>query len=225
MFLDRWKQSEPAGARSAAPPAAHSRSRAAGPGDARSRRSNGLDQFFNQIRGETGLNLLDLSGASQANIGFITNLGHRLYSEDLVATLELTFGEGDFYENQLDAERQQAFLRQNFDFPEGHFDGVLLWDSLEFLATPLLRTVMERLYAITRPGAYVFALFHADGSELIQSSQYRIADAGTLLLAPRGLRKPAQAFNNRAVEKLFQNFANVKFFLTRDSLREVIVKR
>lgn len=227
MFLDRFKRPEAAGAGLNGPPAAAIRSRAAGPGDgARSRRSNGLEQFFTQIRGDTGLNLLDLSGASQANIGFITNLGHRLYSEDLLATLDLAFGGGDFYDNQLDTARQEAFLRQNFEFPEKHFDGVLLWDVLEYLAPPLLRMVVERLSAIIRPGAYVFALFHAEErAEAVPACYYRIADSGTLLLVPRGTRKPAQVFNNRAVEKLFHDYQNVKFFLSRDSLREVIVRR
>ena len=50
-------------------------------------------------------------------------------------------------------------------------------------------------------------------------------DAGTLLLTDRGFREPAQLFSNRAVEKLFQEFESVKFFLSRDSLREVIVRR
>jgi hypothetical protein len=39
------------------------------------------------------------------------------------------------------------------------------------------------------------------------------------------MRKPSQPFNNRAIEKLFHEFGSVKFFLTRDHLREVIVRR
>ncbi|MGH9667993.1 MAG: hypothetical protein ACRD9L_26550, partial [Bryobacteraceae bacterium] len=54
---------------------------------------------------------------------------------------------------------------------------------------------------------------------------YRISDGKTLQLSQRGKRVPAQFFNNRSLEKLFQKFASVKFFLTRDHLREVIVKR
>jgi hypothetical protein len=45
------------------------------------------------------------------------------------------------------------------------------------------------------------------------------------MLTSRGTRAPAQFFNNRALEKLFSRFQSLKFFLTRDSLREVIVKR
>ena len=39
------------------------------------------------------------------------------------------------------------------------------------------------------------------------------------------MRRPLQLFNNRGVEKLFQRFHSVKFFLARDHLREVIVRR
>jgi hypothetical protein len=33
-----------------------------------------------------------------------------------------------------------------------------------------------------------------------------------------------QLFNNRRLEKLFAQFSSVKFFLTRERLREVIIK-
>jgi hypothetical protein len=39
------------------------------------------------------------------------------------------------------------------------------------------------------------------------------------------MRRPAQLFNNRAIEKLFREAQSLKFFLTRDHLREVIVRR
>jgi len=45
------------------------------------------------------------------------------------------------------------------------------------------------------------------------------------VLVQRGTRVAAQAFNNRGLEKLFARFESVKFFLTREALREVIVRR
>lgn len=190
-----------------------------------SRRSSGLEQFFAHIRGEENLNLLDFSAVSQANIVFITSLGHRLYADDFLSTLDLEFGGPEFYDNQLDPEKQSRFLEQNLRFKAGQFDGALLWDALEFLAPSLLAAVVDRLHEVVKPGSYMLALFHTeDRGDTVQTWHYRISDASTLLLAPRGTRRPAQRFSNRAVEKLFQKFANVKFFLTRDSLREVIVK-
>ncbi len=60
-----------------------------------SRPSRGLEQFFAYLRDQAGLSVLDLAGASQQNINFITNLGHRLYSEDFVRTLDDVFGGAD----------------------------------------------------------------------------------------------------------------------------------
>jgi hypothetical protein len=191
-----------------------------------SRHSNGLEQFFTYIQGEHGLRLLDLSGASQANVGLITGLGHRLYSEDLLQTLDELFGRGDFYANQCDPERIERLLAQSLNLPEESCDGALVWDLLEYLASPLLQAVVDRLRRIVKPRAYLLAIFHGDErAERVPTYTYRICDARTLSLTPRGLRQPAQLFNNRAIEKLFQGFEAVKFFLTRDHLREVIVKR
>ena len=101
-----------------------------------------------------------------------------------------------------------------------------MWDTLQFLAPSLLHDTVEQIYNILQPGASMLAFFHSD--EKVKAAPiygYRIADSKTLTLTSRGARRPAQFFNNRALEKLFNRFASVKFFLTRDSLREVIVRR
>jgi hypothetical protein len=46
----------------------------------------------------------------------------------------------------------------------------------------------------------------------------------TLQVSQQGMRKPVQLFNNRSLEKLFARSESVKFFLTKDRLREVVVK-
>ncbi len=72
----------------------------------------------------------------------------------------------------------------------------------------------------------MLALFNANEQvQQVQSYSYRIIDHKTIGMQPRGMRKVSQPFNNRTLERLFQNFHSVKFFLTRDSLREVIVRR
>ena len=237
MFNDRWKpltRADPsAGSRErpvppaqSPPPPREAKKRNGSDPSVCSRHSNGLDQFFNHIQGASGLRILDLSGASQASIAFITNLGHKLYSEDVLQSLDLAFGDGDFFANQATPHRMAAFLEQSFQFPDEHFDGVLAWDVLEYLAPPLLKGVVDRLARALRPQSYLFAMFHTEERvETIPAYYYRISDAQTLQLTSRGSRRPAQFFNNRAVEKLFEGFESVKFFLTRDALREVIVKR
>jgi hypothetical protein len=188
------------------------------------RPSRGLEQFFGYIRGQSGLTILDLGGATQQNVNFITNLGHRLYSEDFLQILNDTFGAEDTVD-QANPGRIDYFLRQSLDYPEGQFDGVLLWDVLEYLTPALLAAVVERLHLIVRPKSYLLAFFHSDDKlEAVPLYTFRIQDVNSLQVAQQGMRRPAQLFNNRSLEKLFGRFESVKFFLAKDRLREVIVK-
>ena len=186
------------------------------------RASRGLEQFFTYLRGQAGLSILDLAGASQENINFITNLGHKLYSEDFVRSLDDIFGG----EDQSNASRIDQFLRHTLNFENERFDGVLVWDVLQYMTPTLLTATLERLRTIVRPQSYLLTYFHSDEkAQQVPYYSFRIKDQQHLLLAQRGMRKPAQIFNNRSLEKLFQHFESVKFFLTREQLREVIVRR
>src|SRR5712671_4549367 len=82
-----------------------------------SRHSNGLGQFFSYIKGESGLSILDLAGANQANVSYITNLGHRIYSEDFLRSLRVSpNGDG--------LSHIDSFLTQNLLHGDASFDGV-----------------------------------------------------------------------------------------------------
>jgi len=197
---------------------------AAGQDAGATRPSRGLEEFFNYIRGQSGLTILDLGGATQQNVTFITNLGHRLYSEDFLQLLNEAFGV-DGIVDQSNPGRIDYFLRQALDYPEHHFDGVLIWDVLEYLAPALLTAVVERLHKIVRPKGCLLAFFHSDDKlEAVPFYTFRIQDVNSLQVAQQGMRKPAQLFNNRGLEKLFGPCESVKFFLSRDRLREVIIK-
>jgi hypothetical protein len=187
------------------------------------RPSRGLEEFFTHIRDTTGLTILDLGGANQQNVSFITGLGHRLYSESFLKILNDTFGPDDA--DQSNPGQIEYFLKQTLDYENGYFDGVLLWDVLEYLSPALLNAVVERLHRIVRGKSYMLAFFHADAKlETVPHYTFRIQQVKTLEISQYGLRKPAQLHNNRSVEKLFGKFESVKFFLTKEQLREVIVK-
>src|ERR1700730_10818208 len=179
--------SAPGRAASAPPP-----ERILKPEDFAPRHSNGLDQFFSYIKGESGLSILDLAGVNQANVSFITNLGHQIYSEDFLRSLRLG-GNGDAQ------PRVDAFLSQNLNHREASFDGVLVWDVLEYLSPPLLSATVERLARIVKPGSYLLAVFQAqEKAESVPQYSFRIQDSKTLLVADRGRRKPEHVFNNRS---------------------------
>ena len=203
----------------AAPPAA-----APTPGLVRS--SPALEQMLHILRDHQNLQILDLGEVNQDNVAFLTSLGHRLYSEDLLRSVDAVFGEGDPNLTHASAPRQRDFFEQALAFPHGHFDAALIWDSFEYLARPLLDPVLHRLLNIVRPGAVMIACFHADVRDPnVPHASYRIQGPGQILVQPREPRRIVQPYNNRTIEQFFQPCSSVKFFLTRDSLREVLVRR
>lgn len=190
------------------------------------RTSNGLDQFVTALREHGSPDILDLSGANQWNLDFLAARG-RLTSDEFTYAATTAFGgAGDYYQNQSESHRIETFCRLSLDYPPASFDAILVWDCLEYLAPELLEEVVAHLHEISRPGALLLCYFHADqAAKSLPVTQFRIIDAKTIQTAPRAASRPTQFYSNRAVEKIFQNFQSVKFFLTRDYLREVIVRR
>ena len=188
------------------------------------RNSRGLEQFVANLRDLMGLNILDLAGANQENISFLTNLGHRVYSMDLPKAIENAFGTEPA--GQATARAQQDFLDEHFNYLPDTFDGVLLWDSLQYMSPSLLQGTIDRIHHVTTPKASLLAFFNADERALeVPSYAFRILDPQTVSLTLRGMRVPGQTYNNRNIEKAFGRFDSVKLFLTKDNLREVVVRR
>ncbi len=188
--------------------------------------SHGLAQFVSSVRDQSGLSILDLGEISQPNVTFITSLGHRLYSVDFLRTLDSVTTDEDPPGGPSQRNRMEAFLEQCLGFDPQSLDGALVWDVLPFLSRPLLLATVDRLCDILRPGAHLLALFPTDEkATMLPVYSYRIVKADMVHLAHRGWRQPVEFFNNRAIERLFARFGSVKFFLTRDNLREVIVRR
>lgn len=189
------------------------------------RQSRGLEQFFTYIRDQSGLSILDMGGACQDNINFVTGLGHRITPQSILQSVDETFG-GVSDSDQSNPHQIETFLKNNLDYRPDTFDGVLLWDTLQFMAPALLNAVVERLHFIVRPKSYMLVLFNSEERAKVSPVySFRIQDKTTLRLIQRGTRETAQSFNNRGLEKLFARFESVKFFLTRESLREIIVRR
>ena len=119
------------------------------------------------------------------------------------------------------------------------FDAVLLWDVPDYLPEPLVKPVVERLHFCTKPGAALLGFFHTkDAGPNAPCYRYHIDAAsktqdGLLLQSvwkPESRQKVPmfrlqRVFANRHIEKLFHDFASLKFFLARDNIREVLALR
>jgi hypothetical protein len=88
-----------------------------------------------------------------------------------------------------------------------------------------LSATVDRLMRLMKPLGRLLAFFHSPDRELAPYYTFRILDFHTFEVGESGSRAPALVFNNRSLEKLFQQFDSVKLLLTREQLREPIVKK
>lgn len=193
------------------------------------RHSRGLQELTQELQGRESIALLDLGITSPANITYFTELGYKVYSEDVLGAsadpgLKKTDAEG------VTAADPELFLAQSLTYPEGSFDAVLCWDLADFMEESLVRPVVQRLWAALKPGGVMLAIFHSReaGPETV-CSRYHVVGTDSLEVRPQAVssRRPAfalqRSFHNRHIENLYRDFSSVKFFLARDHLREVLV--
>jgi hypothetical protein len=191
------------------------------------RRSNGLREFWTGIEGAPRGGILDLGSASQSNLSFITSRGHKLYAEDLfrIALRPPAPPNGKPTVSPPFSE-EERFFRENLGYSEGQFNGILCWDLLDFLPEALVQPFIENLHYFLKPGGSLLAFFHtAPPGTDVPIGQYRINAMDTLEVTGNTTARLRRNFNNRAIENLFRKFSSLKFYLSRDSLREVIIVR
>ena len=189
------------------------------------------------FKSEDTLCVLDIGATSASNIRFFTERGHRIYSQDLIeASAEPSLVTRDEQGQQvLDSKK---FLDENLAYPNGQFDLVLCWNLADYMDESLVKPVVGRLWSVMKPGAMLLAFFHTREAGP-DAPYYRYHLTGTDLLEMHALNakrdhrsaattKPLtlqRVFNNRHIENLFRDFASIKFFLSRDNIREVLVVR
>jgi len=209
-----------------------------------SRRSSGLGELARTWASQEGLCILDLGATSAANIRYFAEHGHRIYSEDLLsASTEPALVTKDEHGNTVLDSRQ--FLEDNLVYPAAHFDVVLCWNLPDYLEESLVKPVVGRLWSVLKPGGMLLAFFHTkdagpdapcyryhitgtdllDMQPVVPQRELRRGPTGALHRAIGGGFRLQRVFNNRHVENLFRDFASIKFFLSRDNVREVLVVR
>ncbi len=189
------------------------------------RRSNGLAELTKSLVGQEPLSILDLGPTSPKNIAHITGLGHRIYNEDvLLASMDPAYAMKA--EDGSSTMNVDAFLADNLKHPAGQFDAVLCWDIPDYLHESLVKPAVERIASALKPGGMVLAFFHTkDAGPDAPYYRYHIAGTDTLELQRGPQFRLQRVFNNRHIENLFRGFANIKFFLGRDNIREILVVR
>ena len=197
-----------------------------------SRRSSGMAEISRLLNSQDGLCVLDLGSTSAHNIRFLTERGHKNYSDDLlVASLDPDLRVKDEQGNiVIDSKK---FVDENLKYDNGLFDIVLCWNLPDYMEESLVKPTVDKLWSAMKPGGLLLAFFHTrDAGPDAPCYRYHITGTDTLdmqqVKVPGGSKsglRLQRVFNNRHIENLFRDFASIKFFLARDNIREVLVVR
>lgn len=195
--------------------------------------SNGLKDFLWLLGDVEHGHLLDLGPVWQSTVGFFTERGFRVYTEDVLRGWKEFLREE---ENRLrqapvgsTAESEPGalagrFLAANLQHPAETFHAILAWDVFDYLDADVLPRLSQRLHELLRPGGVVLAAFHAAKPEGFY--RYRILDAQTVeLVAAPPLFPLQRIFQNREILNLFGRFRSSKTFVGRDQLREALFNK
>jgi hypothetical protein len=196
-----------------------------GTGDRVPRHSSGWKELLKHLQTQESLRILDIGPTSSTNINYITSLGHSIYMANLVEEAAkpewIVPGEGDAAPG-FDVE---GFLKSNLNFSGRMFDVVILWDTADYLPESLLAPVFARIHQVLQPGGLMLAFFHTTADPDTPFHRYHLTDTDVVEMQRAGNYPLLRSYSNRKVENMLSDFSNYRFFLAKDSLREVIITR
>jgi hypothetical protein len=194
-------------------------------GDRFPRHSSGWKELLKHLRGQDSLRILDIGPTSSTNINYITSLGHSIYMANVVEEAAkpewLVPGEAG-EPSGFDVDR---FLESNLNFSGRMFDVVILWDTADYLPESLIAPVFSRIHQVLQPGGLMLAFFHATTATDTSFCRYHLTDTEVVEIQRAGNYPLLHSYSNRAIENMLKDFGSYRFFLAKDSLREVIITR
>jgi 2-polyprenyl-3-methyl-5-hydroxy-6-metoxy-1,4-benzoquinol methylase len=178
------------------------------------------------LKSEQGLRILDIGPTSPTNINFLTTLGHGVYMADVVNEALRGNWMGVPDENGVTHFDVEGFLDNNLDFAGREFDVILLWTTLDYVPQDLVGPLIKRLRSSMRPGGRVLTFFHTknNGNDT-GFCRYHVTDSDSIETQETTGYAVQHVYTNRTIEKLFETYANTKFYLAKDNLYEVIITR
>jgi hypothetical protein len=192
------------------------------------RHSSAWGQVLKSLKENGGGTVMDVGPTSPTNINFLTNLSCSVYMPDPLfdaTTQDWMTGPADD-DGKLTFDSQR-FMNESFSFSGRVFDAVLLWDTLDYIPTPLVQPIVDSLAEVTRPGGKILAYFHQTGrnGETPDHRRFHITDGDAVEFQAGSGYPHLRAQQNRNIEKLFQAFSALKFMLASDNIREVVITR
>ena len=213
LFASTWEDSSDGVERVSSNGSAHGLARKAKLPPEVVRKSTALGHFFENFPSRSSGEVLDLGGLNESNVEFLSRKGYRIHALDLLPVFDRV--KASLPDRRFDAAAARRFVDEYLRFRTHQFDAILAWNALEHLDADLLSLIIRRLGEILSAGGGLLTVFHTQSrGETVSVYKYLIEGSDALRLQTRQLR---------AV--LAWTFQRLPFFLTRDSLREIIAVR
>ena len=181
-----------------------------------------LSKFLAALRAREQPMLLDLGPVVGHNVTFFgENLGCKISIEDVAADIERHAREG-----KLDT--LSAFFANRFRQPDATFDGILCWDTLDYLDKKAGQTLATQMARLLKPEGVLLAIFNASEPKPGPATYTKniVVDASTLKQrsypATRGRQR---TILNRDIIRMFEPLRVTEQFLLKTNVREVLFRK
>ena len=187
--------------------------------------SDSLRRFLSEFEYGSGrhiLNLGPLSGMASQSIG---RLGHHAHFVDIVRSCEGASEELVGSSEPTSPLAIERFVRNLLDYPPQSFDGVLAWNVFQQLDTPAMRSTLDQLVRIMRPGCPMHCVFRSGGAVGGPALNCGLASTGEFIVASYPGRMLEREVGIKDLESTFARFSSLCVFLERKGgFLEVLVK-
>jgi len=171
---------------------------------------NTLTLFLDRLKPHRNPTILDLGPVSNHNLNYLAGeLGLRVQVYDLY--------------REAGGDLRSAVKR--LAPPPQTFDGILVWDLIDFLEKDQARELVDKLGLAIKPGGAVQALFGDGPDPTAKVKQYLIESLTVLSVRETLFTAPRRTWPNREIQELFKGFETLHSFIHSTGLREFILRR
>jgi hypothetical protein len=182
--------------------------------------SKGLPKFIAGLSQQDSPVLLDFGPVIGSNVEFFgERLGCKLFIEDLFADIDRHTRAGTL-------DTLPDVLGKRFRHAEGSVDGILAWDTFDFLDKKAAPALAAQIVRMLKPGGLVMGFFCSLPVERASRTKYEIVDDKALRHRPHGGPPgPTRVLQNRDIIRMFEGLVVSDSFLLKSNTREMLLRR
>ena len=182
--------------------------------------SKALPKFLNVLAGKDAPVLLDFGPVLGSNVEFFgERLGCKLFIEDLVGDIDRhkKAGTMDVFAESMD---------KRFRHADASVDGILCWDSFDFLDKASVPALARQIVRLLKPGGVFMGFFCTSGVDTATFTKFEIVDDQTLRHRTHpGVGGARRALQNRDILRMFEGLTVSDSFLLKNNTREMLLRR